>query len=212
MIRLLLTVLLSTISVSVLAVDKVEVQGLFSRKAVLSVDGKRYILAVGESSPEGVKVVSASSRGAVLEVDGEQQQYNIGSTSFSTSYAVPEENSETIYKNSAGMYMTFGNINGRPVQLLVDTGASAVSMNADQAKQLGIDFKKYGTEAGVSTASGFVKAYRVKLRSVSVGSISQKNVDAFVIDGKHPGPILLGMTFLGRLSIEHSGNAMELTQ
>jgi aspartyl protease family protein len=212
MIRKIFTLIFLSLAFNVNAVEKIEIQGLFSNKAVLSIDGKRHILAVGETSPEGVKVISATSRGAVLEVDGKQKQYNIGSTSVGTTYAVRKTRKETIYKNSGGMYMTYGNINGRSVRFLVDTGASAVSMNTDQAKQLGIDYEKTGTVAGVSTASGYAKAFRVKLKSVSVGDITQRNVEAFVIDGNHPGPILLGMTFLGRLSVEHSGNAMTLLQ
>jgi aspartyl protease family protein len=196
---------------NVYAVEKLEVQGLFSNKAVLMVDGKRHIIAVGETSPEGVKVISANSRGAVLEVDGKQKQYNLGS-SVSTTFAKRKSQKETIFINSGGMYMTFGNINGRTVRFLVDTGASAISMNTDQAKKLGIRYDKIGVPAGVSTASGFVDAYRVRLKSVSVGNITETNVEAFVIDGKHPGPILLGMTFLGRLSVEHSGNSMTLLQ
>jgi aspartyl protease family protein len=193
------------------AVEKLEVQGLFSNKAVLMVDGKRHVIAVGETSPEGVKVISANSRGAVLEVDGKQKQYNLGS-SVSTTFVKRKSQKETIFINSGGMYMTFGNINGRTVRFLVDTGASAISMNTDQAKKLGIRYDKIGVPAGVSTASGFVDAYRVRLKSVSVGNITETNVEAFVIDGKHPGPILLGMTFLGRLSVEHSGNSMTLLQ
>lgn len=193
------------------AIETLEVQGLFSNKAVLMVDGSRHILAVGETSPEGVKVISANSRGAVLEVDGEQKQYTLGNT-VSTTFAKRKSQKETIFVNSGGMYMTFGNINGRSVRFLVDTGASAISMNSEQAKQLGIRYDKVGIPSGVSTASGFVKAYRVRLKSVTVGSITETNVEAFVIDGNHPGPILLGMTFLGRLSVEHSGNAMTLLQ
>ena len=194
------------------AVEKLEVQGLFSNKAVLMIDGKRHILAVGETSPEGVKVISANSRGAVLEVDGQQKQYNLGYTAVSTTFTKRKSQKETIFVNSGGMYMTFGSINGRSVRFLVDTGASAISMNAAQAKKLGIPYDKIGVPAGVSTASGFVDAYRVRLKSVSVGNITETNVEAFVIDGKHPGPILLGMTFLGRLSVEHSGNSMTLLQ
>lgn len=193
------------------AVEKLEVQGLFSNKAVLMVDGKRHVIAVGETSPEGVKVISANSRGAVLEVDGKQEQYNLGS-SVSTTFAKRKSQKETIFINSGGMYMTFGNINGRTVRFLVDTGASAISMNTEQAKKLGIRYDKIGVPSGVSTASGFVDAYRVRLKSVSVGRITETNVEAFVIDGNHPGPILLGMTFLGRLSVEHSGNSMTLLQ
>ena len=200
-------------SIDVNAVERIEVQGLFSNKAVISIDGKRHILAVGKLSPEGVKLISVNSSGAVLAVDGQQEQYNLGdSSSVSTTFNQREKQQEKIYVNSGGMYMTYGNINGRSVQFLIDTGASAIAMNTDQAKHLGIRYDKYGIPAGVSTASGYADAYKVRLKSVSVGDITQTNVEAFVIDGKHPGPILLGMTFLGRLDVEHSGNAMTLTQ
>jgi len=193
------------------AVEKIEVQGLFSNKAVLMIDGKRHILAVGEVSPEGVKVISATSRGAVLEVEGKQKQYNLGHT-VGTTFAQRKTHKETIYINSGGMYLTHGYINGRSVRFLIDTGASAISMNTEQAKQLGIRYDKIGIPAKVSTAASFTKAFRVRLKTVKVGQITETNVEAFVIDGNHPGPILLGMSFLGRLSVEHSGNAMTILQ
>ncbi len=193
------------------AVEKIEVQGLFSNKAVLLIDGKRHILAVGQTSPEGVKVISANSKGTVLELDGKQQHYNLGNT-VGTTFTKRKTQKETIFVNSNGMYITYGNINGRTVRFLVDTGASAIAMNVEQAKRLGIRYDKIGTPARVSTASGFENAYRVRLKSVSVGNITETNVEALIIDGNHPGPVLLGMTFLGRLNIDHGGNAMTLLQ
>lgn len=199
------------VTVTANAIEQLEVQGLFSNKAVLMVDGKRHILAVGETSPEGVKVVSANSHSALLEVDGKQKQYGLGNT-VSVAFAERKSKKEKIFINSGGMYLTFGSINGRSVRFLVDTGASAITMNAVQATNLGIRYKTTGEAAGVSTASGFEKAYRVHFKSVSVGDITESNVEGYVIDGDHPGPVLLGMTFLGRLSVEHSGNAMTLMQ
>ena len=68
------------------------------------IDGNMHILAVGQTSPEGVKVVSATSRGAVLEVDGQQKQYNLGnSAAVSTTYIKKKSHRETIYKNSKGI-------------------------------------------------------------------------------------------------------------
>ena len=207
------TLLLFFCVTTVHAIEKLEVQGLFSNKAVLMVDGKRHMLAVGQTSPEGVKVVSANARGAVLEVDGIQKQYDLGvGSSVSTSFTKRKISTERIFVNAGGMYMTFGNINGRSVHFLVDTGASAIAMNTQQAKKLGIRYDKTGVPASVSTASGFEKAYRVRLKSVSVGTITQTHVEALVIEGDHPGPILLGMTFLGGLDVEQSGTAMTLTQ
>jgi len=195
------------------AVEKIEVQGLFSNKAVLQIDGKRHILAVGQTSPEGVKVISANSRGTMLEIDGQQKQYNLGNSSaVSTSYARRKDQKQTIYKDTGGLFLTHGSINGRSVRFLVDTGASAIAMNTEQAAQLGIRYDKIGKPASVSTASEFKKAYSVRLKSVTIGAITEKNVEALVIEGNHPGPILLGMTFLGRLNIDHKGNAMTLLQ
>jgi len=212
-ILIFLTCLLLAFNGSVIAIEQLQVQGLFSKKVVLMVDGKRHVLAVGKVSPEGVKVISVNKKGAVLEVDGGQKQYDLGSGStISTSFTERKSSKETIYKNSGGMYLTYGNINGRSVRFLVDTGASAVAMNTVQAKSLGLQYERYGTPTSVSTASGYTNGYRLPLKSVTVGNITEKNVMAMVIDGKHPGPILLGMTFLGRLKVEHSGNAMTLLQ
>jgi len=211
MMKILVVLFLAVFYSTSYAVENIQVQGLFSEKVVVLVDGQRHIVAVGRVSPEGVKVVSVDSDGAVLEVDGQRKHYDLGSTVITT-FSQPEKQQEKIFKNSGGMYMTYGNINGRSVRFLIDTGASAIAMNTTQAKHLGIRYDKYGKPASVSTASGYAKAYRVHLKSVSVGDITQTNVEAFVIDGGHPGPILLGMTFLGRLSVEHSGNAMTLTQ
>jgi aspartyl protease family protein len=211
MMRICMIILFSFFSSVSYAVEKIEVEGLFSNKAVLMVDGNRHILAVGEISPEGIKVISADSHGAILEVDGVEKRFGLGNT-VSTTFAERKSQQETIFMNSAGMYLTFGSINGRSVRFLVDTGASAIAMNAQQAKQLGIRYDKIGVPAGVSTASGFENAYRIRLKSVSVGKITQTNVEALVIEGNHPGPILLGMTFLGQLNVEHTGNAMTLMQ
>ena len=55
------------------------------------------------------------------------------------------------------MYLTPGSINGFSVDFLVDTGASAIALNAPTAKRLGIDYVK-GEVIGVKTASRIEKA------------------------------------------------------
>ena len=125
-------------------------------------------------------------------------------------YAEPENIEERIFADDRGMFIRSGTINGRSVDFLVDTGATSIAMNASQAKWLGIRYRLKGKESTVSTASGFVKAYEVNLNTVSLGSIKQKNVRAVVIEGKHPGPILLGMTFLSNLKVDTKGIVMML--
>lgn len=208
---ILLTALLVTASANVVAVSQVEVQALFGGKAVVMIDGQRRNLGIGDTSPEGVKLISADSKQAVLEVDGKTKSYKPGGA-ISLSYAKPEHHEEKVYADDRGMFRSVGTINGRTVRFLLDTGATTVAMNKSQARQLGVDYRMKGERIVVSTASANVKGYRVRLKSVSLGNIKQRNVEAMVIDGDHPGPILLGMSFLGKLKVEKEGNAMTIRQ
>ena len=209
--NILLTASLIAASGDVLAASRIEVQALFGGKAVVMVDGQRRTLSIGETSPEGVKLVKADSKQAVLEVDGEQKNYKPGGA-ISLSYAKPKHHEEKIYADDRGMFRSVGTINGRTVRFLLDTGATTVAMNKSQAKQLGVDYRMKGERIVVSTASENVKGYRIRLKSVSLGKIKQRDVEAMVIDGDHPGPILLGMSFLGKLKVEKDGEVMKIRQ
>jgi aspartyl protease family protein len=208
---ILLTVLLILTSVDVVALPRIEVQALFGGRAIVMIDGQRRTLSAGETSPEGVKLIKADSKQAVLEFDGITKAYQPGGA-ISLSYAKPEHHEEKIYADDRGMFHSVGTINGRTVRFLVDTGATTVAMNKSQARQLGVDYRMKGERIVVSTASENVKGYRVRLKSVSLGRIKQKDVEAMVIDGDHPGPILLGMSFLGNLKVDKSGGVMSIRQ
>ena len=194
-----------------LAVSQIEVQALFGGKAMVMIDGQSRTLSIGQTSPEGVTLIDADSKQAVLAVDGKQKIYKPGGT-ISLSYAKPEHQEEKIYADDRGMFRSVGAINGRSVRFLLDTGATTVAMNKTQAKQLGVDYRMNGESVVISTASDNVKGYRVRLKSVSLGKIKQRNVEAMVIDGNHPGPILLGMSFLGKLQVEKAGEIMKIRQ
>lgn len=144
-----------------------------------------------------------------MEIDGNQENYTLGS-SISLNFAEAKSVQERVYADDRGMFMSVGSINGQSVRFLLDTGATSVAMNTTQAKRLGVRYAIDGKPMTVSTASGFVKGYQVRLKSVSLGKIKRRNVEAMVIDGQHPGPILLGMTFLGGLKVEKAGNMLTL--
>lgn len=209
--KLLLTSLLCLFVASAHAAEQISVQALFGNKVMLSIDGERHTLAVGQTGPAGVKVISVDPQKAVLEVNGKRGDYTMGSA-VNLAFTERDSVSESVFADDRGMFRVTGTINGQTVKFLVDTGATLVAMNTTQAKRLGIRYRLKGKPAGASTASGFVKGYKVKLRSVSVGKIKRSNVDALVIDGTHPGPILLGMSFLGELKVEKAGNVLTFEQ
>ncbi len=191
------------------AVESVQVSGILGSKAVLQVEGKQRIVAIGKSSPEGVKVLAIEGEEVLLEIAGEEQRLTLGDAPIGTAFAQPDKIVERVYKSNR-MYRTTGTINGRTVDFLVDTGATTVAMNANEAKRLGINFLLDGQKTYVNTASGKAKAFYLKLNTVSVGRIKLSNIDAVVIDGDSPSVVLLGMSFLGRLDIQHKGEVMIL--
>ena len=49
-----------------------------------------------------------------------------------------------IFPTANGMYRVGGSINGFPVDFLVDTGATLIAMNRNEARRLGINFRVDG--------------------------------------------------------------------
>ncbi|MCQ4325836.1 TIGR02281 family clan AA aspartic protease [Stutzerimonas stutzeri] len=181
------------------AASMVQVVGLFPGAAVLNVDGQRKLVRAGQTGPGGVEVISADASGALLRVDGIERRYDL-SREYSGAYAAPIKTQLSVAKGTGGHYWIAGSINGQSVQFLVDTGATSVAINENQARRLGIDYRVSGRPMVVSTASGTAKAWRVHLNSVKVGTIDVLGVEAVVVEGNSPTEALLGMSFLGRVS------------
>lgn len=192
---------------------QIVLQGILGSKVLLLVDGQRLMLSAGQGQDSGVRVLRIGSDFAEVDIDGQHRRLRLGdSHSVTTPFRARDSVEVMIPRDQRGMYSTVGSVNGLPVNFLVDTGASTVAMNSQQAKRLGIDFRVIGRPSFVSTASGLTRAYQVSLHTVTVGGILLRNVDAVVIEGGFPLQILLGMTFLGSLEIQHQGTTLHLKQ
>jgi aspartyl protease family protein len=104
-----------------------------------------------------------------------------------------------VMKASDGHYWADGEVNGRSVRFLVDTGATAVALTPRDARRLGMDPARLTYGHTVVTAAGPARAAAVELESVSVAGARLEHVDALVIE-RGLDASLLGMTYLGRLS------------
>lgn len=183
--------------------------GRFGDRAVLEIDGKQRVLTVGETSREGVELLSVSADSAVIQYLGTKQKLGFSAPGKSA-YKQGAAAEVTIWADSRGHFVTPGTINGRLVSFLVDTGASSVAMNEVTANRLGIDFRYSGEPATVVTASGMAAAHAVKLNSVKIGVIEMNNVDGMVVEGGFPVEILLGMSFLSQVDMERKENRIRL--
>ena len=187
----------------------IEVEALFTNAAVLQIGGERKMLKVGQSF-RGVTLVAAHSGTATVEVDGRQVELGI-SQRIGANYQQPEATVVTIQRDARLQYQTTARINGRGVQVLVDTGANVVAMNSAHASTLGVDFSA-GTPSRVETASGLVNAWIVTLGSIDVGGIRVDNVRASVVEGDFPATILLGMTYLQHVEIKENNGVLSLSR
>lgn len=205
MIQKITILMLLFYSIACMAIGKIDVVGLFPDKAVVRIDGKQHVLSVGQTSPEGVKLISSNSREAVLEIDGKQESYGLGTHISSTFEEPVAGKTVTIAPDTDGMYEISGSINGFQVNFVVDTGATLVSLNKNHAKRIGLNYKLEGKESLSQTASGYSKIYLVTLKKVRVGDIELSDVEGAVHDGDFPKVILLGNSFLNRVKLNREG-------
>lgn len=188
---------------------RVRVMALFPGKAMLQIDGTNRLLRAGETSPEGVKLLSATPQEALIEQAGEQHAYGLGSGAGG-SFAQVEKKEFSIWRDKSGAFLTVGSINGQTVNMMVDTGATSVAMSESEARRLGINYRLKGDKVRVNTASGNALAYSLKLDRVQLGPISRSNVQAVVIQGDSPRQVLLGMTFLRGIELQNQGDRLVL--
>ncbi len=193
----------------VAAAADIVVRALMPEMAVVEVEGQRRVLHVGQTSPEGVTLLEADSERAVIERNGRRAVYRLGETTAVT--VVPRTKAVTRIRPRQGMYYVDGAIDGKPLAFIVDTGATWVSLNANQARELGLDPAR-GLPAKVATANGTVLIRRLRLERVRAGGIELRNVEAAIMPGDAPPVALLGMSFLSRVHMVREGQVLLLEQ
>ena len=99
-----------------------------------------------------------------------------------------------------GHYHANAEINGRRIEVMVDTGASQVALTFEDASRAGIRVRDSDFTQLVRTANGIARVAPVTLDRVSIGDITVRNVPASVSERGMLGTTLLGMSFLKRLS------------
>jgi aspartyl protease family protein len=112
-----------------------------------------------------------------------------------------------LQRNRAGHYVADGAINGQPVELLLDTGATQVALPLDLARRLGLALRPGGV---ARTANGDVQAWSTRLDSVSLGGLKAERVPATVLPGMEGDQVLLGMSFLKRFELIQRGDNLTL--
>jgi aspartyl protease family protein len=184
--------------------------GMLGGRALLIVDGGAPKTVAPGEAYKGVKVVSTAGDVAVLEIGGKRLSLRVGDAPASVGAGMEavSGNRVVLTAGSGGHFMTQGQINGKTLTMVVDTGASAVAMGAQDAQSIGLNYQS-GQAVQVSTANGVVAGWRIKLATLRVGDVLLYDVDSVVTSGSMPY-VLLGNSFLSRFQMTRTNDQMVL--
>ncbi len=118
----------------------------------------------------------------------------------------------TIRRQDDGHYWLQLAVNGKPVRFMIDSGATTTAVNANTARETGIQVDTDGYPVFLNTANGSVAAQRGIIQSLKIGTheIGQHNV---VVSESFGDTNVLGMNFLDSMqSWKVEANVMTLKQ
>lgn len=190
--------------------ESVALAGMLGSKALLVVNGAAPKTVAAGETHLGVKVISTSGDQAVVEQAGQRQTLRVGESPVSLGASAGGGRGSRIVltESGGGHFMTAGQINGRAVQFMVDTGATFIAMSMADAERIGINYKS-GRPVRMNTANGVSSGYSIKLNSVRIGDVEVYEIDAVVTPQPMPF-LLLGNSFLSRFQMKRENNVMTL--
>lgn len=217
--RHLRAVLLSLAGVAVLApppatAQSVALRGVLGSKALLVINGGTpRALAAGDSLQD-VRVLQVSGDTAEVEIKGRRQTLRLGEAPISlggrgAAAGDPALGRRVVLKaDNRGHFIERGQINGKTMVYMVDTGASSVAIGRSDAERMGLPFLK-GQPVMMRTANGDAQGWSLRLDSVRVGDVEVFGVDAVVAPLAMPY-VLLGNSFLAHVQMTRQGSEMVL--
>lgn len=212
----LLIFIFSTLSIAETAprttTYRIQVNAILNNAAVITINGQQQMLRKNSRSTEGYKLTDIGVDKITLLISGEYLDFKLGAAITSSKSSASGKPIISISRDSRGMFLTEGQINGYPVKLLVDTGATFVAINSTLAKKIGIDYLRHGKPHNANTASGVVIAHKLVLNNLSIGNLKLYLVDAVVIEGDFPVTPLLGMSFLKRVKLKDEGMLLTIEE
>lgn len=208
-----LCLLISCLAATAAQAQSVAMTGGMGGKALLVINGGAPKALSAGQEHQGVKVIRVSGDQVLVDVGGKRQTVMLGGAPVSlggTGGSAIGGSQIVLTAGSGGHFMTQGSINGRSVDFMVDTGATAVSLCADDARRIGLKFED-GQRITTSTANGLSQAYLVRLRSVRIKDVEIFDVQAVVSPAPMPY-VLLGNSFLSRFQMKRENEQMTLTK
>lgn len=191
----------------------VVLSGVLGQRALLSIDGAApRSVAVGQAV-QGVTLLALRTHEADIESGGQRQTLRLGEGPV---HAEPPQGDASgqrrivLYASSNGHFRASGQINGRTVDFLVDTGASVVSVSQAVAESIGLKYQD-GNRIMLNTANGQVVGWQTRIDRLRLGSVEIFGVEAMVSPSSMPY-VLLGNSYLTRFQMTRTNDELVLEQ
>lgn len=127
------------------------------------------------------------------------------------SYAIQTGAREmTISEGQDGHYHVYGAVNGVSIDFLVDTGATDIVLDPEDARRIGLKLEDLKFDKPFGSANGIGHGASIEAEALTVGAIQLTKV-RMSVNGVRMGSSLLGMAFLKQLkSYSFSGGKLTL--
>jgi len=120
-------------------------------------------------------------------------------------------NEVVLFRRADGHFSADVTVDGIAVSMLVDTGATTLTLSNEDAARIGLAVDRLAYSVRIQTANGLSEAAPVSLDRVTIGPITVSPVRALVARPGRLNESLLGIGFLSRLeSYEVRGDQMIL--
>lgn len=167
---------------------------IFASAAIYAIAHREELKQVVATSPQLKDVIGA--------ITGKDPSASADAESHAAS---SEDENRSLYDvtltaNDQGHFETEAELNGRSVDVMVDTGATIVAMTYEDAERAGIYLNPSDFTHSVATANGQAKVAPVTISTIAIGPITVRNVEGAVAESGKLHKTLLGMSFLGRLT------------
>lgn len=128
-----------------------------------------------------------------------------------SSQAADGRNTVTLVRSNSGHFEAVAGVNTGSVRFLVDTGATAIVLSADDARAVGIDPATLNYSVRTQTANGTGRSARARIDKIYLGGIERRNLTVLVAEPGRLSQSLLGQQFLESLfSYERRGDRLIL--
>lgn len=185
----------------------VALAGVLGSKALLVIDGSApRALAPGEVHG-GVRLMALQGDTAQVEVGGDRRTLRLGEAPVSVGTRASGRRL-VLSADGRGHFVSLGQINGRTMQYMVDTGASTMAIGVSDAERMGLDYRQ-GQRVTMGTANGVAQGRRVVLDTVRLGDVVLYGIEAVVTPQPMPF-VLLGNNVLGEFKMTRTPDQMVL--